>query len=56
MRLNQVDLNLLKKTPPHSLGAKQKGWLLEGGDYLTYHMRLRELKAQARQRRAGHES
>ncbi len=54
--MNQVELDLIKKTAPHSLEAEQKGWLLEDGDSLTYHMRLRELKAQARQRRAGHES
>jgi predicted transcriptional regulator len=50
--LNKLIYDKLKP----SLSAEQKGWLLEDGDYLTYHARLRELNAQDRERKAGHES
>ena len=50
--LNKLIYDKLKP----SLSAEQKGWLLEDGDYLTYHVRLRELNAQDRERKAGHES
>lgn len=38
------------------LSATEKAWLLEDGNYLVYHKRLRELNAQNRARKAGHES
>jgi len=39
-----------------ALTAKQKARLLEEGDYLTYHSRLRELNAAERERKAGDET